>query len=323
MDQSPYTPIHDWSPRGRRRLVEERGDELRLLLDLAFTEFVDHHDVPLSAFRFGRDGGDPVTEAVEWCIERFQSGHIDPARLHVESRTTRLFTEVAFWLAQRETGLGFRRVMATWSARNNSDEALRGTVSPAAADLSYTLEDVRGRLASTLRLLARSTCEDLVTGWLLGTASERADWFDWPDTPAQPIEWSPKQRSLYVADALFRFFVLLECLLDQESPHPSDVVASLSLFSPCSNEPPYRLPDAAVAIELTLDGSRQASRLRKTGTCRLIQLCLGLAGDGEPSLRRELARLHLRPSLLHQHNLNDQAELRTLLRSLPAAGRAL
>jgi hypothetical protein len=95
-----YESIEDFGVEARTRLVDTRGDEIRLLLDSAFSDFVDAEpDVSLAAFGF--HGDDPIVDAVRWAMDRFASADLDVSRIHPGSRSFRIFTEVRFWLAQK------------------------------------------------------------------------------------------------------------------------------------------------------------------------------------------------------------------------------
>ncbi len=66
-EANDYELIEDFSAAARKRLVEARGDELRALLDLAFSNLPD---VSLAAFGFR--GDDPIADAVSWAVDRFR-----------------------------------------------------------------------------------------------------------------------------------------------------------------------------------------------------------------------------------------------------------
>ncbi|TKC96483.1 hypothetical protein [Polyangium fumosum] len=170
-----YDPIDDWTPEGRRRLVEARGDEIRALLDLAFTDFVETHEVGLSSFGFR--GDDPVSEAVEWSMKRFVDADIDPAYLHPGSRSLRLFTEARFWLHQKVGREGYGRLLAAPRSPEVPREEAHGGegdgLDPGA------VEEFGKTLAATLRTLGHRTCADLAGFWLEATRTLRRAWFGW------------------------------------------------------------------------------------------------------------------------------------------------
>ena len=88
-EKKEFAPIADWSPEGRRRLVEERGSEIRLELDETFSAYADQRELGWYGFR----GTDPVDDAVEWALERFATlPELDPARLAPSLRGFGLFT---------------------------------------------------------------------------------------------------------------------------------------------------------------------------------------------------------------------------------------
>lgn len=313
--KTPYDTIEDWSPAGRARLILEQGTYVRLLLDEALTVFIERKGVSLSAFRF--HGEDPVTEAVEWCVERFLTADIDPTRLHPNSRTLKIFTEVGFWLAQRESIRGYKRVMAESFAMRNLAE---GTCSGEPTDLVDRVERWATRLGASLRQLRHRTCEDLVGFWLQGTARLRAKVLGHgTDHPNVGVGQSPKERSFHIGDAMFRFLVLH---LEMLSPlvDTSRRACALALFTPCSNAPPYRLPDQVVAEKLSLRTGREASKIWKAGLTDFLVKCLDLAemhpDEADEPLDVFLGRESLRSSLLHLYKL-DSASLMDRIARIP------
>lgn len=217
-----YDPIEDWSPEGRRRLVETRGDEIRALLDLAFTDFVDSQGVGLSAYGFYQD--DPVGEAVEWAMDRFMAAELDPSRLHPGSRSFRLFTEARFWLHQKVGRNGYARIQSGSVgayAQYAKDDEQQG-VEPESALAHEKVEAFGKRLAITLRTLRHNTCADLVGFWLGATKTLRREWFGWRELGEISKEvsgLSKKQRSFYGHDAMFRFLCFLHELVPPTETH--------------------------------------------------------------------------------------------------------
>ena len=187
-----YELIEDWSIEARAELVQKRGSEIRLLLDEAFTILLDNPNSTLSEFGF--KDCDPVTQAVEWCVERFTSVDIDPDKLNKGSNSFRLFTEVNFWLTQKTGKQGHKAIINRRSKTNNIDDSNTNSTNDHSdsLDLSKRNELEAGEkitavrtafdksLASTLHRMLHCTCYDLVTFWLKGTETLRSNLFDRP-----------------------------------------------------------------------------------------------------------------------------------------------
>lgn len=296
--EEPYERICDWSVEGRTALVAERRQELALLLDEAFTLFIERSGVPLSAFGF-RGEGDPVTEAVEWCLQRFATADLDPAKLQRGSDSFRLFTEPAFWLSQKVGARGFRAIMGRRPQLQPLDEER------AAGGEATDLSALKRRVALGLRAFRQRTCASMVGFWLHGSRKLCGTWFGWtaPDLPREPA----KQRSFHVADALFRFLVIFAALVELDAQ--PERVAAASLLSPCPDSHPYRAVDAEVLEAECLSGRRALERLRREGVERWLHRCivqadrpLELATD---PLITGLARMSLMKSLLHLYKIDE------------------
>jgi hypothetical protein len=309
-----HEPITDWSQEGRRRLIEERGDQVRLLLDEAFTDLLDSADVSLRDFRF--QGEDPVTEAVDWCVEYFVRSHFDVEKLRPRSRSMRLFTEASFWLTHRESAAGYRRIRAqSRRGKATTDGVADGSASPEV--LASTCLDalrLRSRIIDGITALRDACCTSLVGWWLQGTVRERRDWFasndplsTWDEAIALARR-SPKQRSFDVADALFRYLALIAGLVARDAvdlPHRACV---LTWFSPCDDRPPYEVGRESVRAALGGLPSQQMTALRADGVESLVRQCVALAGrrdDESDPLVRTLARRSLRRSVLHRFQIKS------------------
>lgn len=312
-----YEPIANWSREGRARLVREQGDRMRALLEAAFETFVAEEGVALRAFRF--HGDDPIPEAVEWCVERFQTADLDPARLHEGSRSWRIFTEVGFWLAQREGKAGYRRALVRRAMGANAlDRVALADESPEAVASNHVdVQRMRERIVGGAILLRDTCCAALVGWWLVGSARERRAWFaddeqpdPWDGAFAADPPRNPKERSFHVADALFRYLALFAGLVQHEGGDLSHRACVRTWFDRCSNEPPYEVARVAVRAALGDLPSRQMTTLRHDGVTTLIRRCLALAerpsDDGDPRVRA-LARSSLRLSLLHRFKIEDAA----------------
>ncbi len=293
-----YEQITDWSLQGRAALIDERGQELALLLDEAFTIFIDRSGVSLSAFGF-RGEDDPVTAAVEWSLQRFATADLDPSKLQRGSDSFRLFTEPAFWLSQKVGARGFRAIMGRRPQLLPLDEERAD--SGEATDQSA----LRRRVALGLSAFRQRTCASMVGFWLHGSRRLCGTWFGWtaPDLPKE----SAKRRSFHIADALFRFLVLFAALVELDGQ--PERVAAASLLSSCPDSHPYRAVDAVVLEAEGLSGPRALERLRREGVERWLRRCIiqaerpvNLAVD---PLITGLARASLKKSLLHLYKIND------------------
>lgn len=322
-----YPVITDWSAAGRRTVVETQGEVLRLLLDTAFTAFLDRRS--LSAFGF--DTTDPVAQAVEWCLHRFVTADIDPSKLHPESRSLRLFTEVGFWLAQKVGAGNVRRILSRATAEPEpSFEQSAQQELPTQREL--TCQAVATRLGATLQQLGERTCADLVGFWLEATETERAEWFGWqtPGCVSEPAAGrSKKDRTLFRCDAQFRFQCLHRELLSLTGNLARDIVAQ-TLLSPCPNVPPYRRADALVFSalpELRLRGTRERRRLLKEGCASCLQHFITLLRewpeDGVDRLEWILLRRSVSASTLHAFDLEADERLKEQLLQLPSWQSAL
>lgn len=324
--ENSYDPIEDWSREGRLRLVNDRGEEIRMLLDLAFTSFVDRQSTGLSAFGFHAE--DPVAEAVDWCLGRFVGGELDPARLHPGSRSLRLFTEVPFWLQQKVGRNGYSHIVATARAvvgRNTlvaSSGDTGGEADGVAIDV--TLQRFARELATRLSELRLCTCPDLIGFWLDGTAILRREWFGWREagTIAEGgARLSKKQRSLYAHDAMFRFLCCFCDLTSAPPTGPAEHALLLTTLSPCENTPPYRVPDRDVApqlVRLGAKGPREVAQLRKRGAGSYVRLCIermSSVARQEPVdiLRVELVRRSMGRTTLYALGIDDDMALRQVV----------
>ena len=323
MPTDEYESIEDWSLEGRRAFIDAHEAELRALLDEAFTELCV--EVELSPYGF--HGDDPVVEAVGWCVERFRSEKvIDPAKLRVESRSTRLFTEVGWWLAQKVTAKRHQTIRAAQRAQR----VVRSDRSPrlqAPARPGQDLPRLERELGQTLRRLFLSTCADLVAYWLEGTRRICAAIGWMPDAAPHAEDVSPKSATFFRCDAQLRFEYLgLERRL--ELPATDEAALRATLFTPWS-EAPYRVPDREAAAALGLAGVRETKARRKRACASLVEQLAGGLGP-RPTARHEgttptipeivrwaLLRSALSPSVLHALQLEGETRLRGILGELP------
>lgn len=264
---------------GRAQLVHQHEMEIRLLLDCAFTDFAEDHALA----PFGFDGDDPVAEAVEWSMARFQSMDLDATRLHPASQGFRLFTEARFWLAQKVGTVAYRRIVASHAAAQATELEPMDTKGSLVS--SALLQTFMERLVGSLGQLFNRTCSDIVLYWLHGTEKLRGSWFGWRGEPLpESLLRSKKQRSLHVHDALFRFQVLHQHVLrpvDDEDITLSAACAAYLLG--CANVPPYRRSDSEVSQELERRGHPKPTTvrsLRHRGLSALLSRLILRAQEG-------------------------------------------
>lgn len=311
-----FEAIVDWSPEGRRRLVEERGLEIRLLLDQAFSDYADQRELGWYGFR----DRDPVAEAVEWALERFATiPEVDPAKLARGLRGFGLFVCAKWWLAQKVGKIGYQ----ARSALTISD--IRGIEVGAEVDSAAPILDgFAQRLSGTLKELRDRTCDDLVGFWLEATEPWRRDWFGWRESAASSVGdgLSSKTRSFRAHDATFRFALLFrDGLVDQSPPHE---VVTATMLSPCANEAPYRVPDREVAkvMAARVSGPREVGQLRKAGTAALVLgLCALLARRPEEPvahLEWTILRRSISPTTLHALDIEGTPGLGEAVTALPS-----
>jgi hypothetical protein len=316
-DPEKYEPIEDFSREGRQRLVEERGDEIRLLLEEAFTAFLDAEpDIGLAAFGFR--GDDLVSVAVEWAATRFATGDLDPAKLSNGSCSFRLFTEVRFWLSQKAGRQGYHHILA--AAKRARSAAPPEELPAAGADPKPDVLDFGRALAGTLPSFHERTCADLVGYWLEGTKRLRRDWFAWHargELSEAAERSSKKQRSIRTHDAMFRFLCCFLRLVPAASKAAADLALEFTSLSGCPNRPPYRVPDRDVCGKLArfgVRGPRQVSAFRKQGARSFLHRCLDRAhADIDTARGRRtsaLTRKSLSPTTLHALEIEDDVALR-------------
>ncbi|HET7503074.1 MAG TPA: hypothetical protein VFK02_18765 [Kofleriaceae bacterium] len=320
MTSPHYEPITDWSREGRTRLVEQRGAEIRALLEIAFVKFYDHRDLEPFGFR----GEDPLGEAVEWSVERFASGELDPRHC---TPTFRIFTEVQFWLAQKVGKRAYKRIMWTRAEVPFTDPPDVPREPGELVRAEGILDEIHERLARSLQQLAARTCADLVGYWLSGTLRQRSAWFGWAATTAiENTSASKKQRSFHMHDALFRFQCLHQELVPDADGSALIAVVRESMFRPCENRPPYRRPDEEVAPLLPaahITGPRSVGKLRRAGLATLLTQLLALveqiANNEHGTLERVFLRTSLSATTAHALDLERRDDLLRRLKALPPA----
>ncbi|AUX43648.1 uncharacterized protein SOCE26_051000 [Sorangium cellulosum] len=316
-DLKGYEPIEDFTCEGRQRLVEERGEEIRFLLEAAFEAFLDAEPyVNLAAFGFR--GDEQVFEAVEWAITRFATGNIDPTKLRNGSRSFRLFTEVRFWLSQKVGLPGFRHILA--AAKRPRSATPPEELPAAQAEPDAEVLDFGRALAGALPSFRERTCADLVGYWLEGTKRLRRDWFGWRERGelSEAAERrSKKQRSIHTHDAMFRFLCCFLQLVPAASSAAADLALEITSLSGCPDRPPYRVPDRDVCGELArfgVRGPRQVSVLRKQGAGSFLHRCLDRARADIDTVRglltSELTRKSLSLTTLHALEIEGDMALR-------------
>lgn len=281
-----YPAITGWSKQERSALVQEHRELLAALLHQAFSSLAERYGEQglLDAFRF-----ETLDDAVDWCLERFATGDLDPGKVSPPLRTWRLFTVPGFWLAQREGRAGYLRKIATLKAageratEHSPDLEHQGELqdqadAPGALDIKRLIEG----WADTLRKLLNCTCPSLVIWWLRATEGLRAGWFDLPipDLTMEPV--SKKTRSVLAHDALLRFQGLHRALVQEgDSVGLAHLAVREWLFRPCRDVPPYRRSEKEIAEELpevAPRDERTIQKLRRQGVEALIFKLVDEAG---------------------------------------------
>lgn len=326
---SKIQPITDWTPAGRRELLTREEPAIRALLEVAFTDYADRHDLA----PFGFHAADPVLEAVDDSVAKFASDRVlDPRHLELQHRSFRLFTRPEWWLAWKVGRRAFDRIKRQQKRLGEGGGAPATAAVPpgASQERDAALSDFAVRVSSTLSLLFERTCADIVGLWLESTAALRHQWFgDGRRGTVSPAgrPGSAKTMSFRLHDARFRFAGLHSDLVDDASGggagEATGAVAH-TMFSPCANAPPYRVPDAEVASTWSAEGrptsTRQVGDLRKRGAALIVRgLCERLAGipvSTQGRLDWVLLRGGVAPTTLHTLGLGERAELRQLVADL-------
>ncbi len=322
------TPITDWSKEGRASLVREHREVVALLLSHSLAQVAKSYGEQnlLDAFRFKT-----LDDAVDWCLERFATGTLEPGKLSPPLRSWRLFTQARFWLSQREGAAGFQRKMQELEAACRRDSAraepLESEVAPVPdLDVQRLVE----RLSRTLAELLDRTCPDLVTWWLRATEELRSLWFELPITEPAHEPRMKKERSIRIHDALFRFACLFRgLLLHEKDAAPSHLAVREWLFRRCRNVPPYRRTEEeiAAALPLTVPKEKRAiQHLRRAGVSALIhQLISSLdvpteTADAVALMEWQLMRVSVTKTTLTAFALDEGAspELERRIEALPS-----
>lgn len=300
-------PIEDWSLEGRRAFVEEHRWQIANALDKAFTTFLEDNPVAsLTEYGFGRDG-DPITEAVEFCIDRFENGDIDESKIYPAHRGCILFTRVSFWLAQKVGKQAYKRIRDARTTRDNAldyEHVVVDEDTPSAEE-SFETGVFSGRIAEVMPEFHERVGMDMLGAWLVGSAAMRRELFGWSDVSVTPSRWSSKERSFFIADALFRF---LDVFFKEFEPagelSTAHVAYDLCTRAPFDDAKNYRRLDATVGAELDL-GSREVTRARKGMVVELLRSRVDeLAGDAIGFLEKLLIRSSLKRSILHVHRID-------------------
>lgn len=309
-----YPPITDWSPGARAALVARDEPMIRLLLDEAFTVFLDEPQASLRAYGFR--GDDPVSEAVDFCVARFRDGSFDSAQIHAGDRSFRIFTRVQFWLSQRVGEPQRRRIERQRQRRGEAGDEVEDVPSA-----SPSIEDAATSqaLARTAKALSARTCSGVLRYWLRGSAAMRAAWFG-HEAASEVVddETSAKAQSFYTADALFRFSALLVRLVPEDGGVAERACVE-TWFTPCRDVAPFHVPAEEVARRLSLDSARSATGHRRAGLGSLIRAVLAAAEAtvGKVDAIGAVLRQGLRTGLLNAYRLEDERELAERLRALP------
>ena len=285
--------IEDWSMPARAALVAENRDVFSALVRLGFDKLQADLPAWLDAARW-----QTIDAAVDWCLDAFATRDLCADKAAIT--TWQLFTIPWFWLKQR-LGPGYapkRRLVKaadkpkplheqfelSGAERKKPEMDLHQAEDAAIAQIDRNAIEHRLQktLGKTLARMRGRTCSQLVNWWLQATATLRTSlWF--PEETPKPAR-TYKDASHFRADALARFQVLHHDLLDGKS----DLLEAVQCqyFSPCGNEPPFRLPDQEVVKALRLAGVRRLQVLRAEGWSQLLnaliqQLKMSRVGDIE------------------------------------------
>lgn len=314
---SEFERIEDWSREGRLGFFRNHETAIRLALDLAFTDLMD--SAAVSLVRFGFRGDDPVAEAVEWSIERFVGGELDSSKVKPEHRSMQLFTVPHFWLSQKVGRAAYdiiwRQVVAFTNGTAASGDAVLAPDRGSHLRVDE-LNATKRQLASTLARLRACTCPPVVKLWLRGSAKFREEWFGWQIAASnEPDQLPGKKRSLLMADALFRYFVLF-LGWDQERDEACQVVRR-SLLDGCEDEPPYRALRSGRrdAHSRPAPSSRALSTSVETLVVWACDLAEAVTDRERATFASLLATKSIKASLLHHFRI-EAAEVRIRVKGL-------
>lgn len=321
-------PIEDWSLEGRRAFVEEHRWSIINALDEAFMTFLDG-DVfaNLEDFGFGKSR-DPIKEAVDFCLERFENGDIDESKIYPAHRGCVLFTRVEFWLAQKVGKQAYKRIRAERIAHANTlvyEHEAVDKDTPSAGEL-FANREFTERLFAVMPVFVERVGRDMLGAWLVGTAGMRGALFGWGDVPQTPPHWSDKKRSVLIADALFRlldvYFKDLEPVDDLSMDRAAYELCTRAPFDDSTN---YRRSDRSVG-DVLARGVREITRARKRAVVALSRKRLDdLGGDNLSFWEQVLIRSSLRRSIVEAHRLDrTKEEISALIEDLDnATGKPL
>ena len=304
-------PIEDWSLEGRRAFIEEHRWSITFALDEAFTAFLEDNPVAsLTEYGFGRDG-DPITEAVEFCIDRFENGDIDESKIYPAHRGCILFTRVEFWLAQKVGKQAYKRIRAERIAHANTMDHEHEAVDEDthSAGEMFANKEFTERLFAVMPLFVERVGRDMLGAWLVGTAGMRGALFGWDDMPPTPRHWSKKKRSVLIADALFRLLdVYFEDLEPVDKLCMDRAAYELCTRAPFDDSTNYRRSDRSVS-DAFARGVREITRARKRAVVALSRKRLDdLGGDDLSFWEQVLIRSSLRRSIVEAHRLDRTKE---------------
>lgn len=308
-----YPKITDWSVDGRTQLVSDHP-EIRYLLDEAFSNFVDTRG---GLIAFGFIGDDPVRIAVDWALDRFAHGDLDPEKLHPQSCSFRLFTEVTFWLAQKVGGANARRILRRMEI---ADQAQIHTAAQGIHENStIEFDKLRSSLAATANQLNRRTCKDMLGYWLEGSEKMRKQWFGWYEPAPSLPAISGSSRSKHIADALFRF-----CVIFTKLESTADTVCIRWLFTPCENTAPYQRSMADLRRDFP---NVSVLALKNDRTSSVAKLLFQIADCGherpEDGVTEHVlvSRASIKRTILFLYNLERNAELAHRIKTIPQIRR--
>lgn len=320
-----FPEITDWSTPARADLVAAHRDQFSALLRLGFDRLEADLPAWLDAAHWKT-----VDDAVAWCLQAFATRDLRVEK--AADATWRLFTIPWFWLKQK-LGPGYgpakQRVKLGGENPRATDQFDETPQRPQKLGAKANEEEdsiaeridraaLQKRLGRTLGELRRCTCSQLVGWWLEATTNLRKAHFFPEEQPSATR--SPKDASQFRADALARFQVLHQELIDDANELLEAV--RLQFFSPCPGEPRHRLPDKVVVSKMGLAGVRNLQALRTEGWSRLLsELVKKLKGvdDGE----RPFLTASLSLTTLDVYGLDEgrDAELRERILQVPQVPR--
>jgi len=271
-DDSPRHWMEDLTDEGRRAWLAENEAVARFRFDDTFTRANERYR--LDAFGFRSD--DPVSEAVDWAIDRFRTG-IDLTQVQRAHRNERLFEQMNFWLEQKVSKRAITAVKGRADRKNSERRSSPPRDARAGADSPETKlsDEARRHWARALHALSTRTCNTMVAYWL--EAADRLDLASREERPRPDPSASKGLRSRYRSLAVFRWTALLLDEVDPVEPDMTEQACRVAYFRPCPDRRPYRNPDAVVAgqvPDLVSVGTNKVKSAVREGAAYLLERLL-------------------------------------------------